>query len=103
MIDHYVVFRPFEGSEKSLSGVLREFSSVISSLDCVLDITWGENTNPLGLKHGYTHGCFVRLTGEEALRSDYWNHPAHQKLLGECDRLCADRFVVDYLSEERKA
>jgi hypothetical protein len=39
------------------------------------------------------------LTSEEALRSDYWNHPAHQMLLGKLDELCADRFALDYPSD----
>jgi hypothetical protein len=98
MLDHYVVFRPFEGKEQDLSAALREFAADIAGLDCLHESTWGENTNPSGLKHGYTHGLFARLTSEEALRSDYWNHPAHQKLLGKLDELCADRFALDYPS-----
>jgi hypothetical protein len=98
MLDHYVVFRPFEGSEAAVGDALREFASVITGLACVRDITWGENTNASGLKFGFTHGCFVRLTDEEALRSEYWNHPAHQKFLGQLDRLRTERFAIDYPS-----
>jgi hypothetical protein len=98
MLDHYVLFRPAEGSEAALGEALREFASVITGLACVQDLTWGENTNASGLERGFTHGCFVRLTDEEALRSAYWNHPAHQKLLGELERLHTDRFAVDYPS-----
>ena len=100
MLDHYVVFRPLEGNGPALSAALRTFAADIAGLDCVRDLTWGENTNPSGLKHGYTHGCFVRLTSEAALRGEYWNHPAHQRLLGELDRLCDDRFAVDYTSHD---
>jgi Stress responsive A/B Barrel Domain len=99
MLDHYVVFRPVEGSEAAVADALREFASAVTGLDCVRDLTWGENTNASGLARGFTHGCFVRLTGEEALRSEYWNHPAHQRLLGELDWLRTDRFAVDYASE----
>ncbi|WP_445183269.1 Dabb family protein [Pseudonocardia sp. Cha107L01] len=96
MLDHYVVFQPHRGREEELSAALRDFAAGITGLTCVQDFTWGENTNASGLKHGYTHGCFARLTGEAALRGDYWNHPAHQKLLGRLDELCIDRFALDY-------
>jgi hypothetical protein len=98
VLNHYIVFRPREGSEAAIGDALREFAAAITGLECVQELTWGENSNASGLKHGFTHGCFVRLTSEEALRSDYWNHPAHQRLLGELDRLGADRFAVDYPS-----
>jgi hypothetical protein len=98
MLDHYVAFRLVEGSEAAVGDALREFASAITALPCVLDLTWGENTNASGLDRGFTHGLFVRLTDEKALRSEYWNHPAHQKLLGELDRLRADRFAIDYQS-----
>lgn len=98
MLDHYVAFRPSEGSEAAVGEALREFASAITVLACVHDLTWGENTNSSGLQRGFTHGCFVRLTTEEALRSEYWNHPAHQKLLSELERLHTDRFAVDYPS-----
>jgi hypothetical protein len=98
MLEHYVVFRPIDGSETALGAALGEFASSITGLACVQDITWGENTNRSGRERGFTYGCFVRLTDEEALRSEYWNHPAHQKLLGELDRLRVDRFAIDYPS-----
>jgi hypothetical protein len=98
MLDHYVVFRPAEGTGAAVADALRRFASVITELSCVQDITWGENTNASGLRHGYTHGCFVRLTNAEALRSEYWNHPAHQKLLDDLDTLNTERFAVDYPS-----
>jgi hypothetical protein len=96
MLDHYVVFQSQRGREEELSTALRDFAADITGLTCVHEFSWGENTNASGLKHGYTHGCFVRLTDEAALRSVYWNHPAHQKLLGRLDELCSDRFALDY-------
>jgi hypothetical protein len=96
MLDHYVVFQPHRGREEELSTALRDFAGDITGLTCLKDFSWGENTNASGLKHGYTHGCYARLTGEAALRGDYWNHPAHQKLLGRLDELCIDRFALDY-------
>jgi hypothetical protein len=96
MLDHYVVFQPHPGREKDLTAALREFSEGIKSLDCLQDLSYGENINQSGLKHGYTHGLFGRLTSEQALKTDYWHHPAHQRLLGLLDELCADRFALDY-------
>jgi hypothetical protein len=43
------------------------------------------------------------LTDEHALRTVYWNHPAHQTLLGRLDELCADRFALDYPSDGGRA
>jgi hypothetical protein len=96
MLDHYVVFQPHPGREKDLTAALREFGEGIKSLECLHDFSAGENINQSGLKHGYTHGCFARLTSEQALKTDYWLHPAHQRLLGLLDDLCVDRFAVDY-------
>jgi hypothetical protein len=68
MLDHYVVFQPHRGREEELSTALRDFAGDITGLTCLKDFSWGENTNASGLKHGYTHGCYARLTGEAALR-----------------------------------
>lgn len=96
MVDHYVVFQPHQGREKDLTAALKEFAEGIAGLECLHDFTYGENINQSGLKHGYTHGCFARLASEQALKTDYWHHPAHQRLLGLLDDLCADRFALDY-------
>jgi hypothetical protein len=97
MLDHYVVFKAKSDAEKSLDDVLGAFGRAIVELDCVLDFSWGANINGSGLARGFTHGCFARLESEEALKSDYWNHPAHTLLLGQLDELCEDRFALDYV------
>jgi hypothetical protein len=96
VLDHYLAFRPAEGTEAALVDALAEFGAAIVELAGVHEITWGENTNPSGRDRGYTVGCFVRLTDENVLRGEYWHHPAHRKLLGELDRLSTDRFAIDY-------
>jgi stress responsive alpha/beta barrel protein len=96
MLDHYVAFQVRPGREKDLTDALREFGEGIASLECLHDFTYGKNISESGLGHGYTHGLFVRLTSEQALKTDYWNHSAHQRLLGILDDVCADRFAVDY-------
>jgi hypothetical protein len=96
MLDHYVVFRPHPGREKDLTAALTEFATAIGGLGCLHELTAGENINASGLQRGYTHGCFARLTSEQALKTDYWHHPAHQRLLSQLDELCEDRFALDY-------
>jgi hypothetical protein len=101
VLDHYVAFRPAEGTEAALVAALGGFGAAIVELASVREITWGENTNPSGRDRGYTVGCLVRITDENVLRGEYWHHPAHQKLLAELDRLSTDRFAVDYLHQDR--
>jgi hypothetical protein len=96
MIDHYVVFKPHEGRSEELSQALAEFAAAMRGLESLFELTHGENFNPSGLAQGYTHGCFARLASVEALRGEYWNHDAHQKLLGQLDELCEVRFALDY-------
>lgn len=102
MLDHYVAFKARPGQEQALTAVLERFVRGISGqLRCVLDLAVGANINPSGLKQGYTHGCFVRLTDEESLRGVYWNHPAHQSLLNELDAVCAERFAIDFNRDKK--
>jgi hypothetical protein len=96
MLEHYVVFKAKKGDEKALDDALAAFGRAIVELDCVRDFSWGPNVNGSGLARGFTHGCLARLESEEALKSDYWNHPAHTLLLGQLDVLCEDRFALDY-------
>ncbi|MFE2046252.1 Dabb family protein [Streptomyces sp. NPDC059477] len=96
VFEHFVVFHALEGREENLTSALTEFAETARTLDCVLDFTFGENRNPSGLAHGYTHGCYMRMTSEEDFKSEYWPHPAHRRLLGRLDELCADRFGIYY-------
>jgi hypothetical protein len=97
MLDHYVAFKARPGQEQALSSLLDRFAKAISGdLECVLDISAGSNINNSSLKKGYTHGCYVRLSGQDALRESYWHHPAHQELLAGIDAVCAERFVIDF-------
>lgn len=98
-MEHYVIFKPHPGKHAELLEALERFGAGVSgSLPCLLELTWGANTNPSGLARGYTHSCFARLTSEESLKEEYWIHPAHQRLLGELDELCEDRFALDYVA-----
>jgi hypothetical protein len=99
MLEHYVVFKPRSGRAEDLTSALAEFATGIDgTLPCLLELTWGPNTNPSGLAHGYTHGLYSRLTTEASLREEYWVHPAHQRLLSLLDDLCDDRFALDYVA-----
>jgi hypothetical protein len=98
VLEHYVIFQPRPGREADLAEELHVFGEGITgSLPELLEFTWGENTNPSGLKLGYTHACWARLAdgGLDA----YWVHPAHQKLLSRLDELCQSRFAMDYTTE----
>ncbi|MCU1629935.1 MAG: Dabb family protein [Pseudonocardia sp.] len=101
MLDHYVVFRPRAGKEDELSAALEKFGSAIAgNMPCLVEFTWGPNVNQSGLDHGFTHGCFARLTTQASLKEEYWIHPAHQALLGVLDELCEDRFALDYAVDD---
>jgi Stress responsive A/B Barrel Domain len=101
VLEHYVVFKARDGHAESLSNALAEFAAGIKeTLPCLLEFSWGPNTNPSGLARGYTHGCLARLTTAESLTEEYWVHPAHQRLLAVLDDLCDDRFALDYVPED---
>lgn len=103
MLDHYVVFKAKSDAVQSLDDALRTFARAIVELDCVVEFTWGQNINGSGLARGFTHGCLARLDSEQALKSEYWNHPAHTLLLGQLDDLCDDRFALDYVVGQANA
>jgi hypothetical protein len=101
VLEHYVVFKPHPQRADELAAALSEFASgVAGTLPCLLELSWGENTNPSGLRHGYTHSCFARLTSQRSLTEEYWIHPAHQRLLAQLDDLCEDRFALDYVTDD---
>jgi hypothetical protein len=100
MLEHYVVFKPREGRADDLTSALAEFAAELDgTLPCLLEFTWGPNTNASGLAHGYTHGGFARLATEASLTEEYWVHPAHQRLLTLLDDICEDRFALDYVTQ----
>jgi hypothetical protein len=97
MLEHYVAFKARPGQEQALTALLARFTNAISGdLKCVLDISAGTNINNSSLDHGYTHGCYVRLSDQDALRGSYWHHPAHQELLAGVDAVCTERFAIDF-------
>jgi hypothetical protein len=101
VLEHYVVFKPHPERAGELEDALTAFASgMAGSLPCLLELNWGANINASGLRHGYTHGCFARLTTHQALTEEYWIHPAHQRLLAQLDDLCEDRFALDYVTDD---
>lgn len=101
MLEHYLVCTPKPGREDELSAALDRFGAgVRHTLPSLIELSWGRNTNPSGLDRGYTHSCLARLTSQEALRGEYWNHPAHVRLLADLDELCTERFAMDYVCDE---
>ncbi|MFJ6216598.1 Dabb family protein [Streptomyces sp. NPDC092296] len=96
MLEHYVVFRPHPGREDRLADAVRELAAAVAgAVPGLLELTWGENTNPSGLARGYTHGCLGRFQDARAFDA-YWEHPAHQRFMARLDEVCADRFAIDY-------
>ncbi|SKG68421.1 Stress responsive A/B Barrel Domain [Mycobacteroides abscessus subsp. bolletii] len=101
MFEHYVVFKPKPGRAGELTQALQEFGDgVRETLPCLTELTFGENLNKSGLDRGFTHGCLARLASEAAFKDDYWNHPAHVRLIAALDELCEERFALDYVPKE---
>lgn len=101
MFEHYVIFKPKPGAGAELTQALEEFGAgVRETLSCLTELTFGENVNPSGLDRGYTHACLARLTSQASFKDEYWNHPAHVRLLAALDELCEDRFALDYVPGE---
>lgn len=98
VLQHYVVFRPHPGRKTDLAAALAELDSGLAGgLDGLIDLSWGENTNPSGLARGYTHGCLGRFVDKAAF-DRYWIHPAHETFMRLLDDICAERFALDYES-----
>jgi hypothetical protein len=101
VLEHYVVFKPHPQRAGELEDALTTFASgMAGTLPCLSELSWGANTNTSGLRHGYTHGCFARLTSQRSLTEEYWIHPAHQRLLAQLDDICEDRFALDYITDD---
>lgn len=95
MLNHIVLFAAKDGQNEELENTLEEFSNDIAAAGDVVDsVNWGVNTNASGLQRGITHGCTAVIPDGQF--DAYWNHPAHQRLLGALDELCEHRFAVDY-------
>ncbi|GAA3527390.1 hypothetical protein GCM10022222_07990 [Amycolatopsis ultiminotia] len=100
MFEHYVVFTPKPGRADDLAQALSDFGAgVHGTLPDLLELTFGANVNTGGLQRGFTHACLARLTSETAFKDQYWNHPAHRRLLERLDELCEERFALDYVPE----
>ena len=101
MFEHYVVFKPKPGRGEQLTSALAEFGNAVrDDLPGLIELIHGENINQSGLDRGYTHGCFARLTSQDAFKNEYWHHPAHLTLVRALDELCEDRFAIDFVVDE---
>ncbi|WP_372698681.1 Dabb family protein [Arthrobacter sp. JSM 101049] len=97
MIEHYVLFAVADGRTMDLECALAEFSEAMTyNCPALVQISWGPNDNPSGRQRGFTHGCFAQIDDDGF--DTYWHHPAHQRLLGQLDELCTERFAMDYRS-----
>lgn len=96
MLQHIVVFSTGEKPREPLEETLDRFARGIRSCPEVIDVSWGENVNPTGLERGYEFVCIATLSTIEAMKKEYWNHPAHQELLERLPEVCESRFALDY-------
>lgn len=96
MLEHYVVYAAVPGHEADLDETLAEFCRDAKEEGgaIVHEISWGRNTNPSGLDRGHTHGC--RSLIESGRFTEYWELPAHKRLLDQLDALTTGRFAMDY-------
>lgn len=100
MLEHYVVFKTRPGQEDQFDAACAELAAELGEgIEGLQAFSWGRNTNQSGLARGFTHGCLGRFSDKDAFRR-YWDHPAHVAFMSALDKLCEDRFALDYETVE---
>ena len=79
-------------SGEAIEQHLIQLRSLLSGVDCVLDLSLGENFTDRST--GYTHGLIVTLPDKDSLKV-YAEHPLHQKVAGRLIK-DADLIALDY-------
>ena len=100
----HAVFFSFKdtASEQEIDRVVKEFASLPSKIDAIVDFQYGVNNSPEGLDGGFTH-CFLLTFADEAGRATYLPHPAH-KAFGDVLRPhMKSVFVIDYWGDPEQA
>ena len=84
-----------EITTESILEVEKKFPALQLSIPGIISIEWGLNNSPEGLNKGFSH-CFIVTFENEAVRSTYLPHPAHQAFVEILKPLLDDVFVIDY-------
>lgn len=96
MLRHVVLFKFKEDATKEqIQEVEKAFAQLPSKIDAIEDFEWGTNNSPEGHDKGFTH-CFLVTFRDEAGRSEYLPHPAHQAFVKVLRPILDDVTVVDY-------
>lgn len=99
VLTHILVVSRGEKPYEPLERALREFAKGIADCIGLQRVEWGKNINPTGLELSYDYLCVTELADLETLRTSYWEHPAHRRLLAELPELCTSRFALDIESD----
>ncbi|QDU38300.1 Stress responsive A/B Barrel Domain protein [Maioricimonas rarisocia] len=96
VLRHVVLFKFKEDATKEqIREVEEAFAELPSKIDAIHDYEWGTNNSPEGHDKGFTH-CFLVTFRDEAGRSEYLPHPAHQAFVKVLRPILDDVTVVDY-------
>lgn len=71
------------------------FETMPEKIEGVVAVEWGLNDSPEGLNKNFTHAVLMSFT-DEAARTRYLPHPAHEALKQEFVPLVDDIIVFDY-------
>lgn len=97
MIRH-ILFIRFHSSaaQQQIDAVRHAFLNIPQQVEGVLSVEWGQNDSPEGNNAGFTH-CVLMTFKDEAARSRYLPHPAHDALKAIFKPVLRDIIVLDYI------
>ena len=96
MIRHLLLieFKPTVDAAQ-IAAVKTLFETIPEKIEGIVAVEWGLNDSPEGLNKQFTHAVFMTFA-DEAARTNYLPHPAHEALKQVFVPLLNDIVVFDY-------
>jgi hypothetical protein len=96
MIRHVLLIRFKPGvPSNAIDKIKAAFKAMLSSIEGVIDVEWGENNSPENKNQGFTH-CVLMTFADEDGRNEYLPHPQHDALKAIFEPVLEDIIVLDY-------
>lgn len=100
MIRHILFIRFHSSAARpQIDAVRQAFLNIPQQIEGVLSVEWGKNDSPEGKNAGFTH-CVLMTFADDAARSRYLPHPAHEALKAIFKPVLRDIIVLDYTLAE---
>ncbi len=83
-------------TDSDIAAVRSAFIGIPDRIEGVESVEWGTNNSPENMNKHYTH-CVLMTFKDEAARSRYLPHPAHEELKAVFVPTIEDILVFDYV------